>query len=159
MSAYAWWVVAAFFLDWWTGGALDNKPPWMLAAGAVTTLGGALVGCWLGRGLPTAGAALLGAGILGCLGLVHLAESASFIPTGPAADCGLLGRALLGAAGIVLLGLGVAQTLAVLLTAMAGGFGASLLWGKAARRSGRGVRFLAGLSLTIVCLVTFRGAI
>lgn len=158
MSMRALWVVVALFLDWWAGGLGKREFLRMLAVGGLAVLGGAGVGCWLGAGLPPAGAALLGAGILGCLGLVHLAEAGGTVPAGATANYGLLVRSLLAAVGMALMGLNPAQTVATLLVGMLGGIGASLLRVRTtAPHWWRGPRLLAGLLLLALCLVTFRG--
>ncbi|MDI6870271.1 MAG: hypothetical protein QME79_02735 [Bacillota bacterium] len=115
------------------------------------------MGRWLAVGIPPVGASLLGSGVLGCLGLVHLAESVGPGRAGLDADCELLVRSLLAATGTALMASNPVRALAVSLGGLLAGLGAAAI-GSRTRPFWRGMRLLAGLLLLGLCFFTFRGA-
>lgn len=161
MSGLAWWVSAALGLDWWTVPATGRRRwPWLLSAELVASVGGTSVGRRLGSWLPPPGGVLLGAGVLGCLGLLALAETGGALPLAWGEGASLFTRALAAGTGLGLVGLTVPAVLPALLLSLAVTSAAALaveVNGTRLRTRLIRLHFLSGALLCGVSLLTFRG--
>ncbi|HHW15505.1 MAG TPA: hypothetical protein GXX28_11330 [Firmicutes bacterium] len=152
----AFWGAVATGADFLASGRPERS--WArLLGGAAAVGGGLLLGLELRAWLPEPGAVLLGAGVLGYLGLYHLAEAGGVILPAYREQDGALPRS--GVTALALTLSGSDGPGALLALAAGGAAGLALKQAAFARRwSWRALRLLAAAVFCGLSLVTFRGA-
>ncbi|MGE5507629.1 MAG: hypothetical protein ACM3RP_03935 [Chitinophagales bacterium] len=148
------WVAVALGLERWSEWPLGRRAWPSLLGEAAAVAAGLAAGRWLAHLLP--GAWLLGAGLLGYLGLFDLASAGGVAGLRRTAGLGFLARGLLSGFGVGLAGQPSLAAAALMLLGVTAGYVAARLLDHAGKAYWRVLRLAAGLLLFLVSLVTFR---
>lgn len=151
------WVAVALALERWSEWPLARKAWPSLLAEAAAVVVGLVAGGWLAHPLPPPGGTLLGAGLLGYLGLFDLASAGGVAGLRRATGPGLWLRGFFCGAGVGLAGRPSPAGAMVMLAGVTAGYLAARLQSRPGKAYWRALRLAGGLLLFLVSLVTFRG--